>query len=155
MFIMVALIKAWSVKYIQSCLNSDWNGHLPHKQRNNNRAEQRSERSLCLGESNLPPLPSLGVLLARSSGASTLDPILHVAALCSSAVAGLLPLCQASPLKKKRRHAWFHTWKIYVIGQQGQCNTFTILNRTCWKQFMYSSFYRNVFSCRNTWSESR
>lgn len=41
---------------------------------------------------------------------------------------GLLPLCRPSPFWR-RRHAWFHTWKIYVIGQQGLCNTFTILNR--------------------------
>lgn len=35
---------------------------------------------------------------------------------------GSLPLCQPSPFKSKR-HAWFHTWKIYVIGLLGhmQC----------------------------------
>lgn len=47
---------------------------------------------------------------------------------------GLLPLCRPSPFCR-RRHAWFHTWKMYVIGQQGLCDTFTILNRIRWSQF--------------------
>lgn len=43
-------------------------------------------------------------------------------------------LCASTPLTppslfKRKRHAWFHTWKIFVIGQQGLWNTFKILNR--------------------------
>lgn len=47
---------------------------------------------------------------------------------------GSLPLCQPSGLAEKKSHAWFHTWKIYVIGQQCLYAGFTILNRQGEKQ---------------------
>lgn len=72
---------------------------------------------------SLPRAPTPDLLFFFSCG-------LHTVLLQS----GLLPLCRPSPFWR-RRHAWFHTWKIYVIGQRGLCNTFTIPNRIGSSQF--------------------
>lgn len=133
----VGLIKdvIWSVFSIKADLGL--RGQQPHNRTTTIESSSRGKKRTPVWR-KAAPLPGLcadgAAFLAQ--GSDTRPSFFHVGCTLFRCSRGC-SLC-AGPPRCRRRHAWFHTWKMYVIGQQGLCDTFTILNRIRWSRFPLS-----------------